>query len=88
MRLAARNVFFIFCAVMLTTSPGFGLSDGSCQACKTTTTTDATWYFCGSPEDGDWGATECKVTCYQFGNTGACSCTTSGGGCLNIVVQG
>jgi hypothetical protein len=90
MRLAARTVLFIVCAVMLlTTSPSFGLNDGGCQACKYQSTADSSWVYCGSPEDGEWGASDCKVTCYQYGNNmGACSCSASGAGCLYIVVQG
>ncbi|HKS23295.1 MAG TPA: hypothetical protein VJZ76_10885 [Thermoanaerobaculia bacterium] len=91
-----RLVLFVICALLLlTAAPGFsvrgGGGSGGCQDCYTYAdpSTGISWAYCAPPEDGGWGMTGCKVDCVKYGNDlGACGCSTSGDGCMYIVVQG
>lgn len=92
MRSVVRLALFVVCAVLLlTASPGVGANNGECQTCYTYAdpSTGIAWAYCDAPADGGWGSSSCTVTCVKYDSgMGACGCTTSGGGCMYIVVQG
>jgi hypothetical protein len=93
MRSALRLVPFVYCALLLMVSPAFSTNSGGgeCEACYNycDPATGLSWAYCAAPEDGGWGSSNCTIDCVKFGSgMGACGCTTSGAGCMYIVVQG
>lgn len=94
MRSARRLVPFVFCALLLTVSPAFSTNNGGGGECQTCYNyydpgTGLSWVYCAAPDDGEWGATNCSIDCVKFDSgMGACGCSTSGWGCMYIVVQG